>query len=280
MLIDMHTHIWRYPGHLSDELHEEANRMRSEPRSWDAPPEAHRAAMSAADRVIVFGLRAPHTGIDVPNDFIADYVRSDPAKLIGFLSVDPYRDDVESEIERGVQALGLRGIKLGPTYQGYHPHDPKADPIFARASALNLPILLHQGATFPRKAELEQSRPILLEKIALKYPDLVMVIAHLGHPWEEETIVLIRKQPNLYADISALFYRPWQMYNSLRLAYEYGAMHKLLFGTDWPVAGIEETIEGLKKVCEMAQRANLPELPWEKIEEIIYRDSLSLLRLQ
>jgi len=248
VLIDIHTHIWRYPGHLIEEFNQEANRMRNEPKNWDAPPEAHRKATSKADTVVVFGLRAPHTGVDVPNDYIADYVKTDPSRLIGFLSVDPYKDDVEEEIDRCVGDLGLRGIKIGPTYQGYHPHDPKADPIFRKANELNLPIILHQGATFPRKAELEQARPILLEKIALKYPDLVMVIAHLGHPWEAETIVLIRKQPNLYADVSGLFYRPWQMYNSLRLAYEYGVMGKLLFGTDWPVAELDETIEGLKKV--------------------------------
>ena len=52
----------------------------------------------------------------------------------------------------------------------------------------------------------------------------------MGHPWIEDTIVLIRKQPNLFADISALHYRPWQFYNALIAAKEYGVLNKLLFG--------------------------------------------------
>ena len=111
-----------------------------------------------------------------------------------------------------------------------------------------LPIMFHQGTTFPRKAPLKYANPVLLEEIALRFPDLKMIIAHLGHPWEAETIVLIRKQPNVFSDISGLFYRPWQFYNSLRLAVEYGVVDKLLFGTDYPVATFEETVEGLHHV--------------------------------
>ena len=59
-------------------------------------------------------------------------------------------------------------------------------------------------------------------------------MAHLGHPWEGETIAVIRKHPHVYADISALHYRPWQFYHSLMLAQEYGTMHKILFGSDYP----------------------------------------------
>jgi hypothetical protein len=41
--------------------------------------------------------------------------------------------------------------------------------------------------------------PLQLEDIAMDFPDLKMIIAHLGHPWEQDMVVLIRKCPNLYA---------------------------------------------------------------------------------
>ena len=107
-----------------------------------------------------------------------------------------------------------------------------------------------------------------------------MIIAHMGHPWEEETIVLIRKQPNIFADISALFYRQWQFYNTLRLAVEYGVTHKLLFGTDYPAAGFEESVRGLNDIIRMSRRARLPALPKDLPDEIIHRDSLQLLGLE
>jgi len=53
------------------------------------------------------------------------------------------------------------------------------------------------------------------------------VVAHFGHPWEPDTIVLIRKHPNVYTDISAQFYRPWQFYNALVLCREYAQMGKV-----------------------------------------------------
>ena len=61
-----------------------------------------------------------------------------------------------------------------------------------------------------------------------------MIMAHMGHPWYEECIVVARKQPNVYCEVSAIFYRPWQFYNALMSAVEYGAAHKLLFGSDYP----------------------------------------------
>jgi predicted TIM-barrel fold metal-dependent hydrolase len=279
VIVDVHTHIWKCPGHVSDEFCREANMLRSDPVDLNVDPDDHYAAMAKVDRAIVFGFQAPHVGLDVPNDFIADYVKRDPEKLIGFLSVDPMRGDPVAEIDRCVQDLGLRGVKLGPIYQGFPPDHPRAHLVYKRSEELGLPILIHQATTFPRKAPLKYGQPMLLEDIALAYPDLVIVLAHCGHPWAAETMVLIRKQPNLYTDVSGLFYRPWQLYNTLLLAMDYGVTHKLLFGTDYPVAGVDETIEGLYKITEIGEGANLPRVPREVIDGIIHRDSLALMGL-
>jgi predicted TIM-barrel fold metal-dependent hydrolase len=128
-----------------------------------------------------------------------------------------------------------------------------------------------------RAAPLKYAQPAQLEDVAMKYPDLKMVIAHMGHPWVDETIVLIRKQPNLFADISALFYRPWQYYNSLMSAVEYGAAHKLLLGSDYPYTTPGETITRLRNVNHVVGQSGLPQVPAEIIEALIERDTLSLL---
>ena len=106
-----------------------------------------------------------------------------------------------------------------------------------------------------------------------------MLIAHMGHPWIAETLVLIRKHSHFYTDISALYYRPWQFYNALVMAMEYGVLDKLLFGTDYPFTTPASTIAALKKVNEMAAGTNMPRIPEAKIEAMIHRDSLPLLGL-
>ncbi|MBI2194179.1 MAG: amidohydrolase [Planctomycetes bacterium] len=276
MLIDCHTHLWRYPGDLSPSFIEEARKMRASRIAMDITPELHWKACAKADRCVVFGVAARHSGITANNDLVADYQAAHPEKIVGFAAIDPNEPGYMEELERTVLDRGLKGVKLTPIYSNYHPMDERMQPVYAFCVRKGLPALFHQGTTFPRAAPLKYSFPVLLEDVALKYPDLVMVVAHLGHPWEADTIVMIRKQPNMYSDVSALFYRPWQFYNSMVLAMEYGVLDKLLFGTDYPVTTIEESLAGIRNLNRVAG-PNMPRVPAEKIEEILQRDTLQLL---
>ena len=280
MIVDCHSHIFEYPGHVSEEFAAEANsRARGKPVCLHAPPSLHWEGMKNVDRAIVFGLRAFHCGVVSPNEYIADYVKTHPEKLIGFAAVDPMKDNVHEILEHAIDDLKLRGVKLGPIYQNIHPMDAKMLPVYEFCEKRGLPIMIHQGATFPQKAPLKYSLPILLEDVALKHPTLKMIIAHMGHPWVDETIVLIRKQPNLYSDISALHYRPWQFYNALIMAKEYGVLNKLLFGSDFPVTSPDATIESLRNFNQIVAGTNLPSLSQEEIEALIHSPTLQLLEL-
>ena len=279
MIVDCHTHLWRYPGELTDELVEEMAIVRNKAFDATITPEMHRQAVSQVDRAIVFGLRAPATGFLCENETVAEYVKSGPDRLIGFGSVCPTEDGAVEEVERAKRELGLRGLKLSPIYGNWHPHEDRASAVFAKAESLGMPVIFHQGTTFPRKARLMLAGPLLLDDVAIKFPKLKMVIAHLGHPWEVDTIALIRKQPNVFADVSALFYRPWQFYNSLRLAVEYGVADKLLFGTDYPFTTFDESAAGLRRVVDLSGEMKLPELPGDLPDQILHRDTLALLGL-
>jgi predicted TIM-barrel fold metal-dependent hydrolase len=279
MIVDCHSHLFAYPGHLSEEFVAEANaRNRGRPLDLHVPPERHWEAMRGVDRVIVFGLRAFHSGAVVPNEYIAAYAGAHPEKVIGFAAVDPARDDVVRTLEEAVR-LGLRGVKLGPIYQAIHPHDPRMKQVYRFCEDHNLPILIHQGTTFVSRAPLKFALPILLEDVALEFPRLKMVIAHLGHPWIAETLVLIRKQVNLFADISALHYRPWQFYNALIQAKEYGVLDKLLFGSDYPFTTPEATIAALRGFNRMVAGTPLPGLEEAEIDRLIHSPTLELLGL-
>lgn len=278
MIVDCHTHVWR-AEHWGEEITLESTRARGHAVELTVQWQDHEQAMQHVDRAIVFGLRAQHVGLVVPNDYIAEYVAQHPQKLIGFASIDPTEIGYMDELHRAVEDLKLKGLKLGPIYQNYHPLDERILPVYEYCERNHLPIIIHQGTTFPRRAPLKFASPIVLEDVALAYPDLIMVIAHLGHPWIAETIVLIRKHPHLYADLSALHYRPWQFYNAMMLALEYGVMEKILFGSDYPFTTPEATLRALYEINEMPGRSGLPVIPTEKIQMIIERDSLGLLRL-
>lgn len=280
MIVDVHTHVWERPAHLAESFIRDAQITAGNPDLEIAVDlDAHWAAMAPVDRAIVLGFRARHVGVLVPNEYVAAYVNQHPGKLIGFCSVDPHDADALDQFEFSVRELGLRGLKVAPIYQNVHPSDQRFVAMMKMAEELGVPVLIHQGTTFCENVSLELANPVLLQPLALQFPRLRMVIAHLGHPWIAETLVLIRKHRHLYSDISALYYRPWQFYNALVMAMEYGVLDRLLFGTDYPFTTPASTMDALRRVNDMLEGTNLPRVPVDRIEAIIHRDSLGLLGL-
>ena len=260
--------------------------------TWDD----YLAAMEYVDRCVVFNIAAPppgdphpHGGPEAPavavaaarevNDQTAELARAHPAKVIGFLSVHPRDPQMLDEVERAVGDLGLRGIKLGPNYQNFDPLGEDAFRLYRRAEELGLPILFHQGTSPVRFADLDYAHPRHIDRVATRFPELRIVLAHMAHPWQTDCIAVIRKHPNVWADISALHYRPWSYYTCLRLATEWSVLHKLLFGSDFPVATPRETAEALPHVNDLLEGTRLPRVPVEELQKVVERDALAALGL-
>jgi predicted TIM-barrel fold metal-dependent hydrolase len=280
MIVDVHCHVWEYPRDFNSDFREQAKRARAGVEiDLTAHYEEYRAHCSEDVATVVFGGKARLSGLWVSDEYVAQCVAAHPDTLIGFLSVDPTQEGWEEEMYFGHQELGLKGIKLLPMYAGFYPQDKKLDALWQYATKHNLPVLLHTGTTFISQAALEYTLPRHLDEVAIRFPDVKIIMAHLGHPYEGECIVTARKHPNVYADISALHYRPFQLYNSLMLVQEYGVWDKILFGTDYPFTTVDATIEGLHNLNRFTEGSGLPRLDEERIEKMIYRDALPLLGL-
>jgi predicted TIM-barrel fold metal-dependent hydrolase len=277
-MIDCHTHV-------GERRHFSAAFIDDMVRAWgpQADParslEEHWEAVAPVDKAIVLAFAAPRIGFDVPNEYVADYVAQHPEKLVGFASVDANDPVAVAQLRRGVE-MGLRGLKLAPTYQGFDPLSTAALEVCEAAEDLGLPILWHQGTTFVRTAELRWALPLQIDQVAIRFPRLKIVIAHMGHPWIDDALVVVRKHPNVYADVSALHPRPWQLYNALLSAVEYGVADKLLFGTDWPFVALEPSIAGLRAVNRFTEGTALPRIPEAVIEGILARPTFELLGLE
>ena len=286
MIIDVHTHT---PTH-QDEVPESEKKVFtgwhsggpvSTTNSWAD----YQSGMKAADISIVFNIHVPdvekYTGTSGDptriNDSTADFVAADKSR-IGFMSVDPNLADYLDEYERA-KSLGLKGIKLGANYQRFDPLGKEAFALYRRAEKDGLPILFHIGASPISFAPLKNAHPLTVDEIAIAFPDLKIVMAHIGHPWVRETVSVIRKHPNVYADVSAIYTRPWMTYEALVMAFEWSAMHKLLFGSDFPVTTPAYAMERLRAVNEIVAGTAMPKIPSEKIESIIHADALTHLNL-
>ena len=280
MLIDVHSHFWEYPRDFTADFREQAKRAKGGTEfDLTVRYDDYRAAASIPVRTVVFGGKARLSGVWVDDRHVAEYVATHPDTLIGFLSVDPTQPGWEKELRDGHEELGLRGIKLLPMYAGFRPDDERLEPLWRYAARHRLPVLLHTGTTFVSQAPLECTLPRHIEAVAIRHPEVKIILAHLGHPYEGECVAVIRKHPNVYADISALHYRPFQFYHSLMLVQEYGVWDKVLFGTDYPFTTVNATLDGLRNLNAMLAGTALPRLDEAKIEAMIARDTLTLLGL-
>jgi len=278
MITDMHTHLIDYETELSEALKSDIKRCVNE-ESWKYSVKDYMKANSAADLVYVFGIRAKATGFFSDNEKVAAFARQDPQRYVFVASVDPMDADFMEQLQYVHGTLGAKMLKLGPIYQGLHPHDKRYRQMYDYCQKHGLPIITHMAATFASGVPLEYARPALMEQICCEYPNLKVILAHMGHPWEGEAIVSIRKQANMFADISALYYRPFQFYQTMRLMEEYNASSKVFFGSDFPATTTQGTLDGLRGVNRIIEGTNLPPVSSEVIESIIYSNPTASLEI-
>jgi len=209
-------------------------------------------------------------GVEGDDAVTAAAVAKYPEKFVGFAYVDPRRPDCMDMLRHGVEDLGLKGVKYGPIYNGVPLDDPRLDPVYRYCVSRNLPLTMHMGTTYTRQYSSELGRPIHVEQVALRHPDLKLVMAHMGHPWYEECVVIARKQPNVYAEISALYYRRWQFYNVMMTIQEYQIADKVFFGSDYPFSTPEEALRLTRAVLEIGRGAGMPTVSPEVVERVIH----------
>jgi len=293
MIVDVHTHL---PTHRdavpeSDRSYESAMRS-GDPTSRTNSIADYLQAMGPVDRTFAFGI-APRpwlkdrdlvfkagdlaTDDKNHNDVAAELHRAAPDKVIPFMSLHPMDPRMNDEYDRAVGDLGCKGIKLGPNYQDFDPVGEDAFKLYARLQADRLPIVFHQGTSPMRDAPLRYAQPLVMDQVAIAFPELRIVMAHLGHPWQSDCLTVVRKHPNVWADVSAQFYRPWSFWNGMQLFHEWGVTGKILFASDWPVTVPGDNIDGLRNLSKYATDHHLPVIPEDEIEGIINRDALEIL---
>ena len=266
---DCHVNIWN-DEHILPLYHTLQARVRQGDIAPKADADTLYEAMRDVEKAIVFSLRyGDSVGIEGDDETTAAAVAKYSDKFVGFAYVDPRRKDCMDLLHHAIDDLGLKGAKFGPIYNGVALSDPRMEPVLEFLQKRNLPLTMHMGTTFARNAPVDLGRAIHVEPVAMKYPDLTMVLAHMGHPWYEDAIAVARKQPNVFLDQSALFYRPWQYYNMLILSQEYKITDKIFFGTDFPFAGVGESVDGLLNINDMLEGTKLPRVSRETMNRIL-----------
>jgi predicted TIM-barrel fold metal-dependent hydrolase len=227
------------------------------------------AEMDAAG-VDVLLLSAWHRpgGWVVSNDDVAEFTAAHPDRFAGLASVnlaDPMA--AVRELRRAVSELGFIGLRVVPWLWELPPDDRLYYPLYAACVELGIPFCTQVGHTGPLKPS-DTGRPVpYLDRVALDFPELVIVGGHIGHPWTNEMIGVVWKHDNVYLDTSAYLprYYPAELVHFMNT---YGK-GKVMFGTNWPQ---------LRHDCALAQLDGLG-LTDEAREEFLARAAARVFKL-
>lgn len=205
VVVDAHTHL----GHDEDG------------QSLDAPGLlAFLDQLGPSARACTFPLHDPERvpAYRIPNDRVLEWARASGGRLYPYCRLDPADHPVE-EAERCL-ALGARGIKLHPRAQAFGFGDAAAESIWQVAREAKVPILIHAGRGMPRMDPLAD--------LALRYPDVVLVLAHAAIADQAMFTSRLRDHPNILYDTST-----FSVFDQLELFARVPA-ERIVFASDVP----------------------------------------------
>ncbi len=169
------------------------------------------------------------------NEATAQLVRQNPNRFLGFAGFDPNTgEEAVAEIEYAIQELGLVGVKTIAQNAELPYNDPLYYPVYQKIQALKVPILVHTGPSFlGTRTKFWDSTAI--DDVALDFPEMKIVLAHMGMQNFMDAHSLLVRHPNVYADLSF-----WPLHPSYRRLIPWSLLEetvaeKILLGSDFPV---------------------------------------------
>jgi len=177
---------------------------------------------------------------DMGIEEIHDILKENPDRLKGMIGINPFgRMEGVRELERAVREYGFVGAHIHPYGFGIPLNDAMYYPFYAKCVELDVPVMIqvgHSAESMPSS----MGRPILLDDVALYFPELKIIAAHTGWPWVEELIALAGKHRNVFIATTAHAPKYWN--KSLIQFINSWGRDKVLYGTDFPVLSHEESL--------------------------------------
>jgi len=228
---------------------------------------------AGVDRAVLINYVAPDiigftAGV---NQYIADYTKENPGRLISCGGVHPrHTANILADIDQ-ILRLKIRMIKIHPPHQLLFPNDyqngvKELEMIYRAAEANGIPVMFHTGTSIFQGARNRYGDPIYVDDVAVDFPKMKILMAHGGRPlWMHTCFFLLRRHPNVFLDISGIPPRSLLQYFP-RLE---EIAHKTLFGTDWPGPGVPDIKTNLDEFRALPLRD-------ESKQQILSKTALSI----
>lgn len=243
MIIDAHTHLGPFNKHIF---------------TVDQLITSMEEASIDYSVVISDNHRNQKDGIDT-DSLIALSKQYPQLIIIGEVRFDRWDKEQQDKLQRQLLSGEIHGVKLYPGYQNFYPFDERLFDLFSFCEKENKPIIVHTGLlNTDAPGSIKQPQPIHIDDVAQKFPNLKIVMAHMGYPWITDCAAVMYRNKNVYCDFSAFFpeyqhiaekdiqsfIREMQTFKSI-----FGNFKKCLFGTDFPLYSQKEYIDAARQVA-------------------------------
>lgn len=260
MIVDIHYHFIRFPAdenvarNMIEGLLTDGERAGVK-KSVDEVLPIYRDIMDdmAGDKLVK---RMDENGIDVTaviivdnvnfgfdnerimriNEYCARAAANHPGRLISLAGIDPRRPDAPALFRRCIEEFNMKGLKWHPD-NGYYPNSEEAYAVLEVASELGVPLLTHCAPLAGSRAK--YAHPIHLDDVALDFPSIDIIAAHMGNMWWREWAALAQCKKNIYGDLAM-----WQLFaisrpnlfrRYLREILDIVGHEQVLFSSDGPI---------------------------------------------
>lgn len=266
MIIDAHTHV----GHPNAKNFKENYRILLK-----------EARQAGVDHLLVIAGMKKADGTYLSTKVLVQTVGRTPGvSVVGSINILDYQKEDLLALEGFLKKKLIVGIKLYTGYHHFYPNDERCTPIYKLCLRYNVPVIFHSGDTLAgdvRSPKIKYSHPLHIDDVAVDFPDLRIVIAHMGNPWLVDCAEVLYKNPNVYADISGLVVGKSLNTPDGKLArrkilelLDYVGENKLLYGTDWPLAPMRTYLAFVKSLG----------LSKKSREQLLYKNATKIFGLK
>jgi len=234
------------------------------------------------------------------NELTIDLQEKFPERIVGIIGAEPLdeRDVFNTKrlrvVKSAVKEHGIRGLLFTPPYGHFYANDKRVYPFYEAAVDLDIAVYFHHaggaggGGGEAYFAPLKYARPILLDDVVIDFPDLRINVEHMGYPWTEELLAIMKHAPNVYTDIAQLLDRPKLLAWYLAMAKEYGVIDRVLWGSDYVGEDVSEYFKIVqreiiwirKDLNKTLKQSGWSTLSREEVDGLLTKNVRKLLKLR
>ena len=264
MIVDVHTHLNNY-----DETKEVPLQTR-----YEELQESMR--FNEVDYALI--LTSYKVNVHRPSTReVVEITRDNPKMgVVAGVSFLNYKERDLRELSDYLKSGLVKGLKLYPGYEPFYPYDSRCRVLYDLALEFDVPVMIHTGDTYSPRAKVRYAHPLAVDDVAVDFPELKLVICHVGNPWIRDAMEVVYKNKNVLTDISGFVlgdfterfedFMKGQMKDMILYA---GDPNYLLYGTDWPICRMRTYLKFVRSL-------DLPEAHYEKL---MWRNADRLFKL-